>query len=34
MYQCKLVYSYQVRFNNEEDLKKELVSMDQLFDVE
>lgn len=23
-----------IRFNNEEDLKKELVSMDQLFDVE
>lgn len=26
--------SIKVRFNNEEDLKKELVSMDQLFDVE
>lgn len=26
--------SIKIRFNNEEDLKKELVSMDQLFDVE
>ena len=26
--------SIKVRFNNEEDLKKELASMDQLFDVE
>lgn len=26
--------SIKIRFNNEEDLKKELASMDQLFDVE